>query len=230
MTPGCQLCRAAAGLASDGFVALFNDRAPDEVVARAGELIVALDVAPVVPGHALILPRAHERSFLRLWTDDADSVHRVVDVMLDTLRKQELGGGIICEHGLGAESITETGCVEHAHLHVIPGSQCLKDAFVRAGVALRRVTDLPAALHADPAKQYIYLRDADGAQYVATHHRFPSQLVRRLVAHQHAEIFWSWRDYIAFADVIGTQERIAKGKRLYTSVSAMPACVLMGGP
>jgi diadenosine tetraphosphate (Ap4A) HIT family hydrolase len=215
MRTDCQLCLLAIGRTSAGFHELFEaSNWADEVVGISGDLMVVLDVAPVVRGHALIVPHAHEKSFARRWVERKPQLSELLTALFQVLGRR----GVVCEHGLGVHSAGAAGCVEHAHLHVIPTEHALREAFRAAGVQLRPVQNPGRSLLEDITDQYLYLRDVDGKEYLATGSRFPSQLVRRLVAQQHGEIFWSWRDYLHFADVIGTRGRIEQGREIYAGL------------
>jgi len=216
MKADCQLCRFAAGQPSDGFVTLFGkDSCPNEVLVEKGDCLVVLDVAPVVPGHILVVTRLHERSFAAHWRAAEQAVHQLTEAVVKALRETTGKSAIVCEHGLGPAATGQAGCVEHAHLHVIPMSRTIQPLFANAGIDFRPVEDLRYVLECAPDQQYLYLRDADGRRYAAIHHRFPSQLVRRLVAQRQREPFWAWRDYVDFQEKVGTKRRILDGLKMY---------------
>lgn len=223
MNEHCQLCRLAAEQPSDGFVNLFGSGSSvTEVLAEKAEFLVILDVAPVRAGHVLVVTRSHQRSFASLWCSVPHSVNAIIEAVLTTLKKATGKSAVVCEHGLGARAIGQAGCVEHAHLHVIPTDGPIVSIFRQAGVGLTLIDDFSRILDGAVDQQYLYLRDSDGSQYAAVHKRFPSQLVRRLVAQQHGELFWSWRDYLDFADAIGTKKTILTGRNIYEQLDKHP--------
>lgn len=223
MSGECELCRPARRQASRGLSRLLGTEALElEVLAQTLDFLVILDTAPVTAGHVLIIPRAHERSFARYWSCMPKRVDAIVDAVRATLRHATGQRAVVCEHGLGRLAKGHAGCVEHAHLHVIPAEEPLADSFSRTGVDLRETAQVAELVSRAAHKQYLYLRDADDRQYVAVCPSFPSQLVRRLVAHQHAEVYWSWRDYLDFADQIGTRGRLLAGREVFEGLGSHP--------
>ncbi|HET9280613.1 MAG TPA: HIT domain-containing protein [Candidatus Angelobacter sp.] len=207
------------GKSSDGFATLFGSSAATlEVLAHKDDVSLILDVAPVRPGHLLLVTRSHQRSFVTLWKNKADSVNIILSAVLESLRARTGLSAIVCEHGLGLQSKGQAGCVEHAHIHVIPADRPFISMFRQAGVGLEPIQDFQQILECASEQQYLYLQDADGVRYSAVSTRFPSQLVRRLVAQKYGQIFWSWRDYLDFADMVGTRKTILEGREIYKDI------------
>jgi len=204
-------------------VSLFGaDHAVPEVLAQTEDFLVVLDVAPVTPGHALVVTRAHERSFAAFWRNAPQRVDAVAQAVVTTLQRATGRSAVVCEHGLGPNAVGHAGCVEHAHMHVIPADTPLLPAFRQAGVDLCEVSDLRQSLDCAIDQQYLYLLDTDSRRYAAVHARFPSQLVRRLVAQKRGDLYWSWRDYVDFAAHVGTKQRIIEGRNMYQHLAAYP--------
>jgi diadenosine tetraphosphate (Ap4A) HIT family hydrolase len=218
----CQMCRVVAGDVSVGFRSVVaNARVGDEVVAAGDDLKLILDAAPVSIGHSLLVPNEHCRSLANIWCSRSDELYAIEDSVMKLLRRTVSPGVIACEHGLAADAPARAGCVEHAHLHFIPVDRPIVSAFIAAGVPMAPVVDVCDRLRASKWTQYLYLRDCDGQRYVAFRDKFPSQLVRRLVAQESKQLFWSWRDYIDFADLIGTSARLRDGMKPYQYFRAL---------
>ncbi|WP_343222193.1 HIT family protein [Methylomonas paludis] len=205
-----------------GVRALLSAYGLSEIVASTENFLVILDVAPITAGHALVIPRLHEHSLSILWRDLSEKLEQVVSAVVTTLNNETGKAAIICEHGLGSEAKGHAGCVEHAHLHIIPFDYPLLSAFSHAGINFTQTDNLLDITKIPPTQQYLYLRDTDGLQYLAVQEKFPSQLVRRLVATQLGELYWSWRDYLDFSDKIGTKQRIIEGMKLFAHLNQNP--------
>ena len=142
--PALPSCRGAS---SDGFDNLFGtNTSVTEVVAEKDDLIVILDVAPVRPGHALIVTRSHERSFASRWRSEPDVINAIIGAVVATLAAATGQSAVVCEHGLGVRSFGPAGCVEHAHIHVIPTDGPLVTMFRQAGVNLKIIEDFGRVL------------------------------------------------------------------------------------
>lgn len=223
MIENCQLCLPSSGKLSTGFSTLFDPNASvTEVLAATQDFLVILDVAPVVAGHVLIISRTHERSFANLWGSTPALLHEIENAVKEILLDVTGQSAVVCEHGLGLEAKGHAGCVEHAHLQVIPTNAPIVSSFAQVGIDFHEAHNFAKIINCAPQQQYLYLQDIDGRYYIAVHDRFPSQLVRRLVAQRSGEIFWSWRDYVDFADKIGTRERLKEGSRIYSHLKEHP--------
>jgi histidine triad (HIT) family protein len=103
--PGCIFCGIVAGAI------------PSTTIARSERAVAFMDINPVTPGHALVVPRAHATDLLDITAEDlAACVHLA----------QEVAGR--AKDRLGTDGVNLLNCtgaaawqtVFHFHLHVIP--------------------------------------------------------------------------------------------------------------
>lgn len=100
MTRPCLFCAIAAG-----------DQ-PAHILHEDADCIAFLDLFPIHPGHALVIPRAHH-----VWFEDMpeDLAARV------TVVAQRLARAMKAEYGVERVGMAFTGIhVPHAHAHVVP--------------------------------------------------------------------------------------------------------------
>lgn len=93
---GCVFCEIAA------------DRAPAVFVRQWAEAVAIVPLNPVVPGHTLVIPRAHIR-------DASESPHIAGRTMMRAAELARPPFNIITSGGAEA-----TQTVWHLHLHVVP--------------------------------------------------------------------------------------------------------------
>jgi len=101
----CVFCRIVAG------------EIPSVRLCETDEVLAFMDIAPIVKGHALVIPKAH---YERVTDVPPALLHRVIEAVQQTVRAQ-------CA-GLGAEGVNihqSNGSVAgqvvpHVHFHVIP--------------------------------------------------------------------------------------------------------------
>lgn len=104
--PECIFCRIAAGEAEASFVL------------RQDDVVAFLDVAPFVPGHALVVPRAHHAGL-------ADLPDALGGRMMAAGRRVALGMRRALAQCEGVNFFLADGAaagqtVFHCHLHVVP--------------------------------------------------------------------------------------------------------------
>lgn len=106
MTPDCVFCRIVAGTA------------PASVVYADDRTVAFLDIAPMTPGHLLVVPRAHAAGLADLDPDTGGHVFRVAQRLAAGLRRSGLRcDGVNLFLADGAAAFQE---VFHLHLHVLP--------------------------------------------------------------------------------------------------------------
>jgi histidine triad (HIT) family protein len=102
MSP-CRFCEIAAG------------QLPANVIWADEDVVVFLDVRPLLKGHALVVPRAHVATFGDLPTDRLATLFAVVQRIC---RAVEVGLG--AEGAFVAMNNKVSQSVPHVHVHVVP--------------------------------------------------------------------------------------------------------------
>lgn len=132
MTADCVFCRIVAGTAPAS-VAYADDR-----------VVAFLDIAPITPGHLLVVPRAHAVGLADLDPDTGGHLFQVAQRMAAGLRRSGLRcDGVNLFLADGAAAFQE---VFHLHLHVLP--RWRGDGFklsYKAGTPSRAVLEQQAA-------------------------------------------------------------------------------------
>lgn len=204
----CQLCEAIRSGTSPSFRRIMGDSSTQEIVADWGDKLLLLDIAPVRPGHSIIVSRQHHTSFIEDWShggSDLLSFVLEVESVVETVTGEAL---VVVEHGTGRDAETGAGCVEHAHLHMIPSQAPVVDSFLKLGIPLEPLDDVRWIGSVGNNEHYLYLRDTDGRQYAAMARVIASQLVRRVVAERHGAANWNWRDFVDLAQPLQTHRLI----------------------
>src|SRR3989344_6372974 len=178
-----------------------------------GRVMYRNDGTMVIPGHgpqvypyALVIPFAHESSFADL-SDLSEGQRQSVFSVLDWLTDLPVFGGDVCvfEHGGGPDSTCQ--CIEHCHLHVVPG---------RWTHSLQRALSTVVAEEADPIaidvvsfedmpSGYLFVGDycRDSRRFIGTWvvpKKSEPQLLRRLFAGCLGQNWWDWRSPKATAN------------------------------
>ena len=184
--PDCLFC---------GVVSLPADDLPwhDRPIARVpGVGAVIAGLGAFVPGYVLVFPDPHTESTLRMPTD----IHRKFNTLLEravAAVDAAFGPPTVFEHGACQRTdIRRSACLEHAHVHVMPGAYDLTPS-VRPADA-----DEPASTvaTADLAHSgYLFLREPRGTPIYAADPGL-SQFFRRRIAEKMG-IADEW-DYLMF--------------------------------
>lgn len=158
-----------------------------------------------VEGYILLVPKKHIPCFGAL---DAEHLRELLHSLLPEIcrRMQSIYGPVcVFEHGVMNEYCRGGGCVDHAHLHIVPCSLNLSSV-------VARFPGFRPLLGPEPLKQYHkmsipYLLSSDGSTglFVCDATRVPSQLFRRIVAHQCGRgDYWNWRTNPFYDEMVTT--------------------------
>lgn len=194
---GCEFCDELRHAESSRFRRLYPN-VMSRLVLEGPRLVAMPTLGQLFKGSMLVLPRAHVETAARM----SEGQLCELETCIAELERRLAGFGncVLFEHGAICASGASCG-IYHAHVHVVPvprGVSCqsilegkiqLGDGFASALRGLRN------------ASSYLIFRDTTGLtawrDLSLTHpYRFPSQYVRRRLAHHfQIERSWDWRQY-----------------------------------
>ncbi len=181
---------------------------PSYLLASVDGFRILSDNAPLVPGHVLIVPDEHAKSFASLEPARLAAASQLVDRLRDAWTDRFTHPALVFEHGTGGHDDHQDCCLDHAHLHLLPSAVRIDGWFSERSVPLlSRVTSLadlaglagrdhvfvwgsPAGRPGAVAPEAGWVWDADG---------LPSQLCRRLIGEGQGDGIWNWQDRILLA-------------------------------
>jgi diadenosine tetraphosphate (Ap4A) HIT family hydrolase len=169
---------------------------------------VIIDIAPLVDGHCLVVPRQHILAFAELSSQELQELRTV----LKHLDQAMLGYyGVLptlFEHGITVETPKSPCCVRHAHLHVVPTTKDVHTDIEAHGVWSIGCDWRLQTLQVLCNKEYLFYRSPQGVGYVYCGSTIPSQLLRKILGTAYHNRFWNWHDYVLFSDQETVQSRL----------------------
>jgi diadenosine tetraphosphate (Ap4A) HIT family hydrolase len=212
----CHLCTIRDDPGSTPFARLLPDRDPgSQVLFRDADCLVIIDVAPVGPGHCIIVPVRHRLSLAQTTEREKSAIIVTMSAVASAISSAFSREPVFFEHGQCVEGIGVTGCgISHAHLHAVARSE---------GAALARVGDLTlepisggigslSRYRSDDG--YLFVQDGDGNAFATrptspvsgvlrSHFAWPKYLAE--ASHRG----WPWSDHLTYAALVGTASRVA---------------------
>lgn len=192
----CCLCAQIEGrVANDLIAALLPQRRYARRVMYESETFACVpSLGPLTPGHSLLCPKTHARSFAEL-PDQLDAEFSRVKAELRARLRALYGGEVhVFEHGVAQEGTRTLCTVEHAHMHLVPLPFGLADVapegtWEPCGPSLG---DLRARAG---GREYIYYETPAGkARLRAGEPEIESQFMRKVIAERLGEpARWDWR-------------------------------------
>jgi diadenosine tetraphosphate (Ap4A) HIT family hydrolase len=186
-------------------------RSPDELawhdqplarVAEVGAVIAGLGA--FVPGYVLVFPEQHVESCLSM---GAQAYRAFRDLLNSTAERVAtiFDSPTIFEHGSCTSSaLRRSACLDHAHIHIIPGNYELADCLI-APIGLASRSSMRIARYPDSG--YLFLQEP-AADPIYTEDPGISQFFRRQIAGQVGEPD-DW-DYLLFPRWENVRETISR--------------------
>jgi len=172
--------------------------------------VVIPDISPLVPGHLMIVPRAHILCFGAIEAADWPEFAGIVTATR-TILKEYYGSSVILEHGTSSlDPVADH--VTHAHLHLVPAAIDIRDALRNFNTTMiASLSDLSGWAARD--EEYIFFESCAGERMVADRITGIKRLFfRREIAKQLGipDPLWDWRRHIMSDNLRSTVETLRR--------------------
>jgi diadenosine tetraphosphate (Ap4A) HIT family hydrolase len=170
----CVFCRKFGGHHSPQHRAWY-----DHVLVNRDQLVTVAGLGPPSEGYLLLLTEDHYLSISQLPSQLLRAFERLKKDVASIL-SNAYSPPTFFEHGAGTPTDRAGGCIDHAHLHVIPTTVDLL-LLLRANHRLDRMYGL-ADLQRFEARPYVYYEAPNGDGYAGEAPQLPGQYFRRLIS------------------------------------------------
>jgi diadenosine tetraphosphate (Ap4A) HIT family hydrolase len=190
----CPLCDE---LTDDNCLSSFLDLYPyreSKFLAETNSLVLMPDISPIVPGHLLIVTKNHLSSFCQVahcvWGELAFIKRLAYKI------SSKYAPPFFFEHGSCSREPSNSACIAHAHIHVIPAAVDIVPYLSR--VSRHPLSIAPIDMKSAVPRQdsdYFYYEDSlnKGCVIVAPKKPFPRQFIRMVVAKEIGIPEWDWQ-------------------------------------
>ncbi|MEV4119568.1 HIT domain-containing protein [Micromonospora sp. NPDC049645] len=202
-TMECPFCVEFEDVEKSEFRRLFpRDVLPSRVLEQDSDFVLIAGIGAFRPGYLLLIPRSHVKRF----GDLSRAVARRAEAWrLSCLRnlRGRFGEVVMFEHG-GTRTDAAGGCIDHAHLHLVPCRVDLMSEldrrmpFTSAG----DLSELPATVRDRP---YLLVQQGADMRAYFPQERLPSQYMRRLIMQlEGTPDNWDWAVFAGKENVMAT--------------------------
>jgi diadenosine tetraphosphate (Ap4A) HIT family hydrolase len=206
-TVNCPFCRELQG----GSLPEFCDARIDSRILHETERFVVIpDISPLVPGHVMIVPKAHILCYGAVEAAAQEEFLGIVNAAR-TIIREHYGPSVILEHGTcSVDDVADH--VSHAHLHIVPAAIDIRDSLLNFNTTtIASLSDLSDWAARDEA--YIYFESCAGERIVADRlSGLPRLFFRRKIAPQIGlpDPLWDWRRHILSDNLCSTLETLGQ--------------------
>lgn len=176
------------------------------VLYETDHFVVMPTLGALVEGYLLIVSKTHYESICQipeeLLLEFNEVVRKIKGVIWSAYQKN-----VVCfEHGAVSCSNKFGGCIDHAHLHVVPCNETLSGTIQEFGMDLVQIPSWGTLSDVvDKNQPYLYWEDADGSKYIIQGGFIPSQFFRKIIAdHYSIAEQWDWRQELNLTNLLET--------------------------
>jgi len=204
-TVNCPFCRELqSGRPPDFCDAGIDSR----ILHETDQFVVMADISPIVPGHVMIVPKAHILCYGAVEAAAQNEFSCIVNATRTILR-EHYGPSVILEHGTSSlEPVADH--VTHAHLHIVPAAIDIRDSLLHFNTTtIASLSDLSHWAASDEA--YIYFESCAGERIVADRISGIKRLfIRNEIARRIGlpDPLWDWRRHILRDNLRSTVETL----------------------
>jgi len=201
----CPFCRE---LRSGRLPDFCNAAIDSRILRETDRFVVLADISPLVPGHVMIVPKAHILCYGAVEAAAQDEFSCIVNATRTILR-EHYGPSVILEHGTSSlEPVADH--VTHAHLHIVPADIDIRDSLVNFNTTtIASLSDLSRWAARDEG--YVYFESCSGERIVADQIvDIPRLFIRREIAKRVglADPLWDWRRHLLSDNLRSTVETL----------------------
>jgi len=202
---GCPFCRELqSGELPDFLDADIDSR----ILHETDRFVVMADISPLVPGHVMIVPKAHILCYGAVEDTARDEFSGIVNATR-TVVTEHYGPPVMLEHGTSPLAPVADH-VTHAHLHIVPADIDIRDSLVNYNTTtIASLSDLSDWAARD--EEYVYFESCAGERVVADRIvNIPRLFIRSEVAKRVGlpDPLWDWRRHILSDNLRSTVETL----------------------
>jgi diadenosine tetraphosphate (Ap4A) HIT family hydrolase len=192
MIEECSMCPYCKGIPKVGSKPVLNACTPfDQLLFEGSDFVLTPTLGMLVPGYLLVISKKHIYSFANFDENSLSNLETIVKKIIEKLTPL-FGEYFLFEHGSSQKIQTKPygGCINHAHLHLIPLAQ-------KIGMAIKKelnCVQLPSLLQLGDYKENSYALLGLSDEYFITRSPYlPSQWIRRITADKmKLKKHWDW--------------------------------------
>ena len=208
----CPFCVVEEDGRSPIWTQLMGDDSTSDVLLETENFVVVLDTAPLVIGHTLIVTRRHIGSMASSGVSVREELLALKSRVVKAV-ESAFGPTTRFEHGAAGARRAAGACVDHAHLHVVPGIYDLRPSIAKDFSSIRSFGGYREALAEFDGLPYLVVEVDNGGTVGTEAQACTTQYLRRLVAiSANANERWNWRDCIRWHSALGLKSDLLEAR------------------
>ena len=157
--------------------------------------VVIPTIGCFVKGYVLIVSKQHYDCAGKMSKSSIMELCHLTLKVIAAIKKSYGVDSIVFEHGAVSCANRFGGCINHAHIHIVPCMESVLGELEKRPVRLQMLSSLTdIAQKANRGEPYLFFRDVDDKKYFVESDIMISQFFRQLLAKKHGvSNKWDWR-------------------------------------
>lgn len=186
------------------------------VITETPKFFITLDISPIADNHCLIVIKRHITAFTLLEGDEWPEFNRI----LKDVRKKFFGiygfKPTIFEHGTIHKQALLSGCMEHAHIHVLPLMNDVSTTIERDGFELAGKGRYDEMYHKFQKDSYLYYENHKNRSSFYNVQKMPSQYLRKILSKSIGKKNWNWKIRVNSLSVTELSDELIRSHEFLT--------------
>lgn len=212
----CGFCAEIHNIPSDNNMLLQyitpNTGLQTRILAQTEHFVVIPTLGSFVEGYVMVLSREHFDCVGKIPPEQLPELKALLEAMKKQVKLCYNTDTVCFEHGSVSCTNRFGGCINHAHIHIVPCCNSLVDEIGQYELQTQQIGSIEDLQeYGQRCEPYLYFQDTDDREYLITGDNVVSQFFRKLLAQQHdvAEK-WDWRSDLCMDNLQKTCERLGK--------------------
>ncbi len=166
-----------------------------------------------IEGYLLICSKEHFVGICGMPANLDSELEIILDKTRQIISEHYTSNILVFEHGPRLGCYKGGGCLEHAHLHVVPTGVDVAGFLRDKDFVLEEVSDFSRLrnIHSEKKSSYLFLETQVRRRFVCEVDVLPSQYLRRVIANLEVRDNWDWRTYPDYDSFYATLKKL-RGK------------------
>lgn len=212
----CGFCAEIHSIPSDNNLLLHhitpNTGLTSRVITQTEHFVVIPTLGSFVEGYVMVLSKAHYDCAGQIPADQMAELTQLLEMMKNRIRQCYHTDTVCFEHGSVSCTNRFGGCINHAHIHIVPCPNSLMGEIALYDLQTEKIDSLEDLQgYGQRGEPYLYFEDTDQQKYLITGDNVVSQFFRKLLAQQHGvDEKWDWRTDLCMENVQKTCQRLSE--------------------
>ncbi len=188
----------------------------NRILYETDSFFVIPTIGAFVKGYVLIVSKNHYDCIGKMPEENLLELNRLQAAIKQLISKKYNCGSVGFEHGSISCSTRLGGCINHAHLHIVPCNDTLIESIAQYDMRATEISSFHDLIELGRNDiPYLFFEDLDCKKYIIEGDVIPSQFFRMIIADYYKCVDkWDWRQFFFLENIVETLKDFDKPTRV----------------